>query len=52
MNPKEKFDGQYYTSVYDSVKQSKLNPLVYLALYGLDKNELKIHEGIYLPEGK
>ena len=51
MNPNERFDGQYYTSVYDSVKQSKLNPLVYLALYGLDKNELKIHEGIYLPDG-
>lgn len=51
MNPNERFDGQYYTSVYDSVKQSKLNPLVYLALYGLDKNELKIHEGIYLHEG-
>lgn len=51
MNPNERFDGQYYTSVYDSVKQSKLNPLVYLALYGLDKNELKIHEGIYLSEG-
>lgn len=50
-NPNERFNGQYYTSVYDSVKQSKLNPLVYLALYGLDKNELKIHEGIYLPEG-
>ena len=51
MNPNERFDGQYYTSVYDSVKQSKLNPLVYLALYGLDKNELKIHDGIYLHEG-
>lgn len=51
MNPNGRFDGQHYTSVYDSVKQSKLNPLVYLALYGLDKNELKIHEGIYLPEG-
>lgn len=51
MNPNVRFDGQYYTSVYDSVKQSKLNPLVYLALYGLDKNELKIHEGIYLHEG-
>ncbi|WP_296888442.1 hypothetical protein [uncultured Methanobrevibacter sp.] len=28
MNPNERFDGQYYTNVYDSVKQSKLNPLV------------------------
>lgn len=51
MNPNERFDGQYYTSVYDSVKQSKLNPLVYLALYGLDKNELKVREGIFLHEG-
>lgn len=50
-NPSEMFDGEFYTNFYDSVRASNLNPLVYLALYGLDNNEIKINKNIFVNKG-
>lgn len=50
-NPYELFDGEFYTNFYGNVKSSMLNPLVYLALYGLNNNEIKINKDIYVPRG-
>lgn len=50
-NPNELFDGEFYSNFYESVKSSKLNPLVYLALYGLERNEIKVNKDLYVPKG-
>ncbi|MBQ6511122.1 glycosyltransferase family A protein [Methanobrevibacter sp.] len=50
-NPNENFDGIFYRNYYDNIFKSRLNPLVYFVLHGVDKCEIKIHENMY-PESR
>lgn len=46
-NPSKSFDGKFYKSSNINVINSKLNPLLYFVLYGIDEGNVLINEHIY-----
>ena len=46
-NPSKSFDGKFYESSNINVIKSKLNPLLYFVLYGIDEGNVLINDEIY-----
>lgn len=46
-NPSKSFDGKFYKSSNINVINSKLNPLLYFVLYGIDEGNILINKDIY-----
>ena len=45
--PNKQFDNNYYKNSNIKIKNSKINPLLYFVLYGMDENNILINENIY-----
>lgn len=46
-NPSKSFDGKFYESSNINVLYSKLNPLLYFVLYGIDEGNVLINDELY-----
>ena len=46
-NPSKSFDGKFYESSNINVLNSKLNPLLYFVLYGIDEGNVLINNELY-----
>ena len=46
-NPSKSFDGKFYESSNINVLNSKLNPLLYFVLYGIDEGNVLINDELY-----
>lgn len=46
-NPSKSFDGKFYESSNINVTNSKLNPLLYFVLYGIDEGNVLINNDLY-----
>ena len=46
-NPNKSFDGKFYESSNINIVNSKLNPLLYFVLYGIDEGTVLINSNLY-----